>query len=202
MPRNRYLLIAYLTLAFVVGWFGQKIEFRMTHYMYTTPDRAQIIILGDSRAELANWPAGLKSNHIANLAQSGSTSGDMLQVALTVKSGPKYAIIQTGVNDLREQGASVDSVVANIQNTCKVLKSRGITPILLNVIPVYSDWIQQQVGYEEINRRITAVNAKLNGVDLSELAPDGRLLRSYTVDGVHLSEAGYGVVYKIVKEKL
>lgn len=210
---HRFRLIPlYLVLGIAIGWGAPKIKFYATHYTPAKPGKADIIILGDSRAEQGNWSEGLQNRGIANLGKGGSTSGELVGALpdLIKSYHPRIVLLCTGINDLR-QGYPVDTVFARMRGIMRKLRSKGIEPVLLSVIPIRADMWQTSVSVDTINARVSALNARLRvlcyqmgsaWVDLSGLSEGGRLRLSYTVDGIHLNAKGYEVVYEIVKRNL
>jgi lysophospholipase L1-like esterase len=165
---------------------------RMTLFS-ALPGNAQIIMLGDSFTQLADWRELFPDLSILNRGISGDTTDGVLErLNEVISRHPKLVFLMIGVNDLQRR-VPVRTVEKNIHSIISRLRACNIEPIVQAILFVSDDAI--------VNRRIATLNAAISGwcaekgiayLDMNPtLAPDGGLLTTYTCDGVHLNGAGY-----------
>ena len=89
---------------------------RNRRYNTVVPAKA-VLIIGDLRASDGDWPNGLRRNDVANLGIAGISSARLLShlAGFSKKSvKQQVAILQVGINDLRDPEVKVDAVFDNL----------------------------------------------------------------------------------------
>jgi lysophospholipase L1-like esterase len=157
------------------------------------PGRADVIMLGDSLTEYANWEELFPKVSVLNRGIAGDTSyGVVERLDEITRRQPKIVFLMIGVNDFRHS-ISPEIVEQNIRSIVSSLSSSGIKPIVQSTLLV--------TNAPEINAQIRTLDESLRQwcavsgvtfIDLNPvLAPEGKLLARYTWDGVHLSGDAY-----------
>ena len=147
---------------------------------------ADVVFIGDSLTDRAEWAEIFPGVHVANRGLSGDDTAGLLQRLDGIPMARK-SFLMIGINDL-SRGVSVDEVFANYTKIVAALPGE-----------VY---VQSTI---ECNARLDAgcplanvrsLNARLrtlpNFIDLNASMSDADGLKAiYTLDGVHLNAAGY-----------
>lgn len=195
------------------AWINHRAAYR-SKMAYS--QSGSIVFLGDSMIERGDF------SHVSpwavNLGISGESSRQ-LQYRLNEKDAngqPNLihragsAVILTGVNDLSD---SRNGSPQNAAYTVGIVLDRIINwtsgkVVICKLIPVDTSVFPTKPS----NDAIASVNAHIDTyaslpwvkiVDVNAtLAPQGSLLPQYHVDGQHLSEAGYGVLYSAIRDSL
>ena len=147
----------------------------------------------------ANWNELLNRNDVAERGISGDlTSGFLHRLKYVYKLKPKICFIMGGINDLF-YGKQVNEIFQNIIKIVDSLKSHKIKIVLQSTLFVKNG----SSLFDTINERVAALNLQLKKytaqnriifLNLNEkLSIDDHLKEEYTIDGVHLSAAGYKI---------
>lgn len=226
--RNIFLLIISLVfLSILIGWYiiqnNQKSNMVLEKY---SKDEINYIAIGDSYtiglgiSEDHRWPnilvdqliqAGIKINLIANLAVSGYTVRDAIELELPVaeKIKPDFVTVLIGANDsfgqkdagqfrqeLKELLDKLQLTLANPKN------------IVLITIPDYSKspsfkvyQTQEALALIEKYNRAIKDEASKRGLRVADIFPISQTMtgnEDYISDGLHPSAAGYTKWEKII----
>lgn len=171
----------------------------------------EVWMVGDSRAEAWHKPDHLE--HIAWIQRgvSGFTSGETLTRLtgdLAKNRAPNIVVIQCGINDIQACGygkVAVSNVKAsalcNIQRMVELCQSRSIHVILTTIIPKgphsmreWALWSAEMTeAVDELNESILQMKSeKVDIIEIDSLvSKNGRALKEFSKDGLHLNEAGY-----------
>jgi lysophospholipase L1-like esterase/acetyl esterase/lipase len=176
-------------------------------------ETGEIIFLGDSITDFAEWADLFKNNKIKNRGISADkTFGILSRLDEVINRKPAKLFIMIGINDI---AANVpDSVI--MQNYAAIIKriragSPGTSVYIQSLLPTnvtFPEFPRHQ--HKEAN--INAVNNYLQQlareqrctyVDLyhAMLDSEGRLNKQYTNDGLHLTGEGYMVWKKVLLDK-
>ena len=142
-----------------------------------------------------------------NAGLLGDTTRGMLErfESHVASRNPDYVIIWGGINDLTTL-STPKKVFKNLERIYAKARERKIEPIACTLTPT--------LGLGEIQPRIIELNemirkhCKENGMSLADLYratadESGTLRRSFSSDGIHLTNAGYQrVAYTIYSEAL
>lgn len=167
--------------------------------------RSMSVLIGDS---LSLWfPVDrLPQNQLwLNQSISGDTTWNiLLRLPLFAQTRPKQIYVMAGINDLK-MGASDAEVIWNLRRI--VQRLRGTHPqskiVVQSILPTRLS--------PSINARIVGINRRLASISQQEGASyldlsarfmdkEDQLLKDYTTDGIHLSQAGYAVWQSAVRQ--
>jgi lysophospholipase L1-like esterase len=159
-----------------------------------------LVMLGDSLTDWGDWGELLGRGDVVNLGIAGDTTGDVLARLDEVEAvRPKKIFVMVGVNDLL-RGESVGAVEARYEQILEGI--RRLCPeaavTVQSVLPVHERKMEgalKNATVDDLNRRLRALAGKhtVAYVDVGAKLADGRgdLDARYTVDGLHLNDAGY-----------
>lgn len=155
--------------------------------------RPAIVMLGDSHTAEAHWPYLLNRTDVINSGVGGFTTSHFIWILdrMVLVHKPKICYIEGGGNDI-SVGISRERTLANVNSLIDTLKGHNIQVVLSSVLKNADMSFNKQVdslniGYAKI--------AKLHGIDFLDinkgLLKDGRLIDTYTIDGIHLKKPAY-----------
>ena len=157
---------------------------------------ADIVMIGDSITQGAEWKEIFPASSIANLGIAGDRSDDILRrIPTALKVTPKKAFLMFGINDFANF-QTVDAVFANYQRVIEQLEAAHVQVYIQSTLEC------SRATCEQMLDKIRMLNAKLQSyandkaipfIDINRgltSAEDG-LLEQYTLDGRHLSGSGY-----------
>jgi lysophospholipase L1-like esterase len=156
-----------------------------------------IVMLGDSITEYGNWNELLNRNNILNRGIGGDTTKGVLQRMEYLGSEPQYCFLMIGINDLAAK-ETVENIFNNYLKIINTLQSKKITPIIQSTLLTNNELKIDNKKVELLNEKIKELSKErnINFIDLNKkLAPNGILLKKYTIDGVHLNTQGY-IIWK------
>lgn len=175
-----------------------------------------IVFLGDSITYYFNPKKYFEGHHTVNSGKCGNTTKDILAdlEGRVYKYNPSKIFIMIGTNDKELGNLSEDDTIKNIKEIVKLIqKNRPSAKIYIqSIYPVNKNINSYKAGprnnksAKKINKEIEKF-CKENSIVYIDifsrlLNSDGELDREYTTDGLHLSNAGYDVVSKILEEYL
>jgi lysophospholipase L1-like esterase len=177
------------------------------------PSADRVVFMGNSITE--GWaplfPALFPGKPYVGRGISGQTTPQMLvrfrQDVVALK--PRVVVILAGTNDIAGNTgpSTVEMIEDNIASMAEIARANGIRAVLCSVLPVYDyPW---KTGLEPAPK-IMALNAWMRDyaathdaiyVDFHSEMQDERhgLKRELTYDGVHVTEAGYRVMARLVE---
>ncbi len=222
---SNIFLALIIALLFFKGNFPEKIAYNLRsgedydyrqNYLYNVrvgqhmsyEGQADIVMLGDSMTEFAEWNELLGRNDVVNRGISGDITEGMLnrlETVMTVK--PQMCLVMGGINDII-RGVPYDRVKGNIISIADILKQNNIKPVIQSVIYTgrnYEDKGRINVMVSRLNLDIEEFAEKNNieYIDLNKsLCPEGFLKDAYTYDGLHLNAQGYKIWSLLLKEYL
>ena len=154
-----------------------------------------IVFVGDSLTDGADWQSFFKDYSIANRGINGDNSRGILERIDNIKqTGAKRAFVMVGVNDLN-RGFELTEVIENYQSIIDQLLTTKAEVFVQSTLLTRN---------ESTNTLILSLNQALKDfalstpnvtyIDLnSQLAKNGKLESQYTFDGIHLNGKGYNV---------
>src|SRR5690606_17045608 len=159
-------------------------------------------------------PEYFDSNPYVNRGIGGQTTPQMLlrfrQDVIDLE--PKAVLILAGTNDIAGNTGpmTLEQIRDNILSMVELAKANDILPIVCSVLPAYDyPWRpgkRPNVKIPQLNGMLKTMAAEEGVPYLDYFTPmaDARngLPVEYTTDGVHLTKEGYGVMEKLVQEKL
>lgn len=172
----------------------------------------EIIMLGNSITNCANWEELFQNKHIKNRGISGDISlGVLDRMDEIVKRKPKKIFILIGINDI---SLNIDKsiILTNYQGIITKIKTESpkTKVFIQSILPTNDefDTFKKHQGKMDI---IKAVNIELeklaekNKVTFLNIFPEfldekGKLSKKYTNDGLHLLGSGYLLWASLIKK--
>ena len=167
------------------------------------PPREIVVFLGDSLVFEGDWQEAFPDVAVVNLGVRGDTVTD-LAARLDLLADPRVRVAKLflliGTNDarLRLPGHPLAGRYALLVNRLRqMLPDTGIH--LMSLPPLTADRSEIVLALNDAIRETAALH-QLEHIDLYPrfAAEDGSLRGEYTVDGIHLNDAGYGVWMELV----
>lgn len=188
------LKLAILPTAVVTQLENRGLEYESRAQFFRGSEaQADIVMLGDSITEFADWRELLPQRSILNRGIRGDTANGVLARLDEVKARhPKTVFLMIGVNDLF-RGRSPQDVFESTKKIVYSLAQSHIGTVVEGVLPTQSD--------DKINDSVRVLDGLLQGWCASSgigylsiadrLTSNGRLRAEYTYDGLHLNGNAY-----------
>lgn len=199
---------------FLVGWFVLTLpvvgvlafsEYSRFIMMQTCSHwRAKVfgsnsVFIGDSlTAGGRNWGLRLGTGPFSgrNLGVSGCTVHQVAaQASEAIKYHPARVFVLAGTNDILE-GREIAASIRDYDTMLKLLVEAPNAPTVVVTLVPQTAIKANSAAIKEFNKRLLELCQRqgVKVVDLNQqIAPDGVLLPQFSVDGVHLTEAAYGI---------
>jgi lysophospholipase L1-like esterase len=185
---------------------------KSTHYRHLTgmwrlykPERADVVMLGNSITAGAEWSELLGRPHVINRGIGGDNLvGFLHRLEFVLPLRPKLCFVMGGINDLYA-GYTPEQVAGNYASLLDSLHNVSITPIVQSTLHVSPRWRNADEKNAEVGRlndllRTLCLERGIEFVDLNaELSERGRLRDEFTTDGVHLTPQAYGVWARLLE---
>ena len=183
--------------------FQELLEHFEPHYVSRTtlfeilPGTADVVMLGDSLTEGANWNELFPNLSIANRGIAADTSaGVRKRLSEVISRQPKLIFLLIGSNDLA-WGLPLQYTVANVDAAIKQILNSSKAKLVLQSVP----FAGAEHKHSFTPEKVRALNAALKQLsdrygiaflDLNHALAPGEVLESkYTSDGLHLTGQGY-----------
>jgi GDSL-like Lipase/Acylhydrolase family len=168
--------------------------FRMRYGIISAfPVYADVVMLGDSLTEGADWRAILPGIDVTNQGIVGDTMvGLLLRLDLAERTDPRVVALMIGLNDLLSH-QPVDEVYARYAKAIAELASPRRCIIVQSTLLTRRD-AALNAAISDLDQRLAqaCADGKCSFVDLNAvLGPEGELAADATVDGIHLTARGY-----------
>lgn len=184
-------------------------------FFETMPDsKNEIILLGDSLTNCANWEEIFPGLNIKNRGISGDTTFGVLdRMNEIVSSQPKKIFILIGINDI-SLGITKEAILKNyFEIISKIQKDSPKTQIFVQSLLPTNDAFTQFKNHQgkmdkilEVNKELKLLAQRTNTiyVDLFPkfLDEQEKLNVKYTNDGLHLLGKGYQLWASIILAKI
>jgi len=166
--------------------------------------KADIVMIGDSITDGAEWNELFSNISIVNRGISGDTTKGVLNRMESIYStNAKKAFIMIGANDLG-RNTSVDDFFSNYEKIVSQLKQHGITPYIQSVLFLGDKHADRNKDVLKLNLRLKALSEKENIVfiDLNKVLSENRKLKESfsSEDDIHLNGDGYSVWKNSIKK--
>ena len=179
--------------------------------------KGQIIFVGDSITDLYHLDEHYSSLNKAtyNRGIAGDvTQGviDRLQVSV-FDLEPKAVVLMIGINDINI-GKESDYIVNNYKTILDKMKSTlpNTSVFTMSILPM-NDMMSKAVDVDKQNSKVMNINTSIKSlteernytyIDLNSLVKDenGKLISSYSNDGLHLNDNGFNVWTSTLKPYL
>lgn len=181
-------------------------------YDHLPDTRNEIVFLGNSITDGAEWYELLGNKRIRNRGISADvTEGILLRLDAITKLKPAKIFIMIGVNDLA-RNMTVSEISANYRNILERIRAESpkTKVYIQSVLPV-NPATGMALNHTNKTDLIIGLNAKLEElaeefghtyIDLFSLMADANnhLPRKYSIDGLHLTFAAYGVWAEAIRQ--
>ncbi len=213
-PRGVYMppyYEKYDTVRYIPDHYRERMEVFRGEVMH----RGGIVMLGNSITEFGDWKRLFGDSGVVNRGIAGDNTFGMLErLSGVIARRPSKLFIEAGINDIG-QGIPVGMIVGNIISIVQYVrvKSPGTRVYVVSVLPtndkareVYPEVAGKNEVVREVDGRLRAVAGSYGYeyIDLATRVTDGagNLDERYAKpDGLHLNEAGYGVLAGLLKRK-
>ena len=169
-------------------------------------ESSPLLFLGDSITAAGPWVGAFPGRAVVNAGIPGNTSRDLLERldALPTLHQPTV-VLMAGINDIL-RGEEPAPVAARLLQVRRALLVRGAARVVV-VATLPCDSVRWGprclVPVQELNRRIRLGVPLADWLDLTPAVRDSAGLRpALTVDGLHLSPAGYRLWLKQLRPML
>jgi lysophospholipase L1-like esterase len=180
--------------------FGDYYVGRMETFLSDNPQRQTggVLFLGDSITERFPAEQAFQGENVINRGIGGdSIPGVTDRLDTSVADlAPAKIYLTIGVNDLMWSSKSIEEHTRNYENL--LIRLREVAPeaevTIFSVLPITGKWSEHTSKLLQMNQNIEVLAAKYGHqfVDMwPRMAADNRLRDEYSLDGVHLTLAGY-----------
>ena len=214
MKRIILFIITCLVAVLVFAQANQDVYYarRATHFADLPVGKKDIIMLGNSLTDGAEWNELFNNRHVKNRGIIGDiVQGLYERMEPILKGQPKKIFILSGVNDV-SHGVTGDSIGRAMEKLIVLIKTRSPrTKIYLqSMLPFNNDVREWKLlkGREQVvvdgNKAMEEV-ARRQGVTWIDLYPlfvdeNGHLKAELTNDGLHLMGPGYLIWRDAIKK--
>jgi lysophospholipase L1-like esterase len=174
-----------------------------------SPKEPIVVFIGDSLTEGGNWAALLEHDGVINHGVAGDTTADILARLddAIVPEADQYFIL-AGINDLNA-GVEPQQLLQNLLTIVQRLTagSSNAAFYLQSMLPVNT----KMFSFTYDTSVIRAINEHLRGMEnpsqrifFLDLFPgmadaEGELKPELTLDGIHLTDAGYAIWSDVIR---
>lgn len=177
---------------------------KVSFFKLNSKNNYDIVFIGDSLTDNAEWHDLFLDVSIANRGISGDRSAGILnRMDTIISTGAKKAFLMLGVNDIN-RGINIDLIFDNYKKIIIELQENNIEPYVQSTLFTDLNSIDNH-NIEELNLKLKAFCKKksITFIDLNPLlSKSGRLSKNYSFDGLHLNGKGYSVwsqaIYKYI----
>ena len=217
MKQFKLLWTTLLFVSIISVAHAQEAKYSTFYYQRTTlfdvlpVTSADIVFLGNSITNGAEWCELFDDPHVKNRGISGDTTDGVYDRLEQIVSGhPKKIFLMIGINDV-SRGRTTAEIAAGIRAIARriVAESPSTRLYLQSVLPV-NDCYGRFEGHTSRYRQVADINAEIQRIaaDLGAMYVDlytpfalpdsGKMRPELTNDGLHLLGAGYILWREIV----
>jgi lysophospholipase L1-like esterase len=187
------------------GYNNKNYTQHLALYKIYNTKKSDIVMLGDSITEGADWGKLSPGKDIFNMGIGGDTTEGILNRIDYVNAlKPKRCFVMMGINDITN-GLDLNIVKSNYVKILINLKSHDITPIVQSTLYMGAGKLSTQ----KVNSEVTDLNKfikkyceenNIKYLDVNKyLAPNGFLEKRYSPGVRHLNANAYKVWHNIIK---
>lgn len=196
-----------IVMPYHTEWTKNHYIQRIAEFKANQLKTGDIVFIGNSITELGgNWSVRFSNSKVKNRGIAGDvTDGVVNRLAEIYYYKPKKVFLKIGINDLFRAELTSEYVANNIKSIVdKIHLESPETKIYVHTILPTSN-------NTSLKAKIVATNTLIKNsiqtnyyqvIDLYPIFADANdlMISDYTVDGVHLTEAGYNVWQNYIKE--
>ena len=210
---NHAALLLYAQPAVDTAYRSTYYEQKVTLFRLLPDTKGEIIFLGNSITDIGEWAELWNNINVKNRGISGdNTFGVLARLDEVASSKPAKIFILIGINDIAK-GTPDSVIVSNYKKIIRRIQTSSPQTIIYvqSILPTNNEFTEF-VRHQNKDEHIQAVNNKLKQlcvqnrlvyVDLysSFLESPGKISKSYTNDGLHLTGEGFMLWKKVLKDK-
>jgi lysophospholipase L1-like esterase len=180
-------------------------------FNYYPINNGDIVMLGDSLTDNADWNEIFPNKKIRNRGIFGDTTyGVLNRINQIDNCKPSKAFVMIGINDL-QQGVSIKNILQNYKKIINDLKRTNARIYVYSVLPINNKLFLQSNPHFDVSnlqKNVIQLNDQLKKmcksnnityVDLyNQVAKDNQLRAPLTYDGIHLNSDGYKIWRKMI----
>ncbi|MGZ3861178.1 MAG: GDSL-type esterase/lipase family protein [Flavisolibacter sp.] len=218
---NKNVLITASLIASLSGHAQQDSSYTTTYYvqkvtlfrMIRDTENGEVIFLGDSITDIAEWGDLLKDPMVKNRGINGDiTAGVLARLDEVTSRKPSKIFIMIGINDIAA-GVADSVILSNYRQIIdRIQKATPRTKIYIQSILPTNNSFTEFARHQNKDGHIRWINGQLQQlakdreatfIDLYHLMVnnEGKLDPRYTNDGLHLKGEGYRVWIQELKQK-
>jgi lysophospholipase L1-like esterase len=180
------------------------------HFEFLPNTKNEIIFLGNSISDSAEWAELFQNPNIKNRGIGGDdTDGILDRLTEVTESNPYKVFIMIGTNDLA-YGKSVEYVIENHKKiVTQIKKNSPKTKIFIQSILPVDEVLhptRPNASIKKINNALKEIsdNENLIYIDLASEFDDenGKLDKKYSIDGLHINGLGYQKWMEIIEQHI
>lgn len=167
---------------------------RMDLFAATPLSSRDIVFLGDSLTEGAQWNELFPDLPVRNRGISGdTTAGVLARLGTVTGSRPAAVFLMVGTNELAPSLDAAPSLARQRQILERIRRESPATRVFVQSLLPRAAAYRERIESYNLALRGICLEAGVTFIDLypAFLAPDGALRGELTFDGVHLTGAGY-----------
>ena len=181
----------------------------------THAKKGAIVFFGDSLTDFYPMQDFFPSKCIYNRGIAGDTTIDLIKrIYNIIEIQPHKIFVQIGTNDLGK-GVKPQKIVSNIKKIFSILKASipGVEIISISLYPIshHKIWLSPIIAGLRTNKKINLTNELLKKlckemdityINMHEelVGANDRIKKENTLEGLHISGIGYGVISKKLAE--
>lgn len=209
-----FLLVATSAIGQVLGKYGNYYDQRELLFEAMPTSQNDIIFLGNSITDGAEWAELFENANCKNRGISGdSTDGVLNRLETVTKGQPAMIFLMIGTNDMN-LGRSNETIATNLREIVQRIKAE--TPrtrlIVQSILPT-NDCYGLFTGHTKRYKDVALVNTMLKDIAEEEKVTyldlyshfaneEGKMNPEYSNDGLHLNAAGYQLWREIVEKEI
>lgn len=196
-----------ITIPFHDNWTKKHYIEKIAEFKANPLQFGDIVFIGNSITEKGeNWGKRFNNSRVKNRGIAGDvTAGILNRLAEIYYYTPKKVFLKIGINDLFHNELTPELVANNIKMIVEKihLESPSTKIFVHTILPTSKNTILKEkiIATNKIIKNSVATDF-CEIIDLYRLFADENemMISSYTIDGIHLSEAGYIVWQNCNKE--
>lgn len=187
---------------------------RMSYFINNPLEGGEVVFFGNSITQAGKWEYYFPNISVANRGISGdNTEGMLSRIYEVASSKPSKIFIMAGINDI-SLARTNKKIITNYRDIIgEIKKISPLTQIYIqSILPINNDFVKYRRLYNKesqiksLNRMLVELTSS-EGVEFINLYPffensEGKLMRDYTSDGLHLTDDAYYLWSNIIRNKI
>ena len=175
----------------------QYYELKKSFFDHQKVPDTDVVFVGDSLTDIAEWGEMFPSLVIANRGISTDRTDGVLQRLDTIyNTSAEHAFVMLGVNDFIA-GVPVDTTFDNYRFIVETLVEKDMRVYVQSTLHTGKNFAHLNSQIASLNEKLSVLARQFESVVYinlnKKLAPDSVLSDEYSRDGIHLNGVGYKV---------